>query len=328
MKSPWPVVFVVVAIGFLRTTQAIPDEPAKTQTAAVDPMSGKKPGDVRDDNGLKIKLVWCPPGVVTMGATEPIAEIIKEPATTENIVPSDDDVVDAPNAKPTSKRNPRTTADIALAKVFLTKGYWIGKYEVTQSEWKQVMKTEPWKGQDLTKEGEDFPATWVSWDDATEFCRKLTEQERQAGRLSKDWEYTLPTDAQWERACRARTETRFCFGDDESKLGDYAWFADNADRAGEQYAHLVGKMKPNVWGICDMHGNVWEWCRDIYTQKLPGGRDPEVKQDENTNGSRRVMRGGCWFCRAGLCSSAVRSRSDPSSRSLSLGFRLALSAIH
>ncbi len=132
-------------------------------------------------------------------------------------------------------------------KVFLKKGYWLGKFEVTQFEWKQVMQTEPWKGQKFTKEGADYPATFVSWDDATDFCSKLTEQERQAGRLSNDWAYMLPTEAQWERACRARTETRFSFGDDQSKLGEYAWYGVNAFDAGEQYAHRVGQKKANPW---------------------------------------------------------------------------------
>src|SRR5580765_5268887 len=105
------------------------------------------------------------------------------------------------------------------------------------------MKTEPWKAQRVTQQGADFPATWISWKDASDFCRKLTEQERQAGRLSNDWEYTLPTEAQWESACRARTETAFNFGNDESKLGDYAWFVDNTIEAGEFYPHRVGQKK-------------------------------------------------------------------------------------
>ena len=308
----------------------------RTTAPAADPMRGKEPGEVRDDNGLKMKLVWCPPGFVTMENVE----VIKEPAAKKEDKPGDDDV--DPNDEPAAKNDdvaiddevdpkdepePRQTTITTPVKVFLTKGYWLGKYEVTQSEWKQVMKTEPWKGQDFTKEGADFPATWVGWSDATDFCRKLTDRERLAGRLSKDWEYTLPTEAQWERACRARTETRFSFGDDESKLGDYAWFVENAWNAGEQYAHRVGQKKANPWGLCDMHGNVWEWCRDMYTQKLPGGRDPEVKPDEKTQGSNRVIRGGGWFVVAANCRSGNRGRSLPVNRNNFLGFRPALSAV-
>src|SRR5437762_9291015 len=104
----------------------------------------------------------------------------------------------------------------------------------------------------------------MSWNRPTksvEFCRKFTQDERDAGRLPETWEYTLPTEAQWERACRAGSESRYCFGDDPAKLGDYAWIRGNASEAGERYAHRVGRKKPNNWGLHDMHGNVWEWCR-------------------------------------------------------------------
>jgi formylglycine-generating enzyme required for sulfatase activity len=218
---------------------------------------------------------------------------------------------------------------VTPVKVFVTKGYWLGKYEVTQSEWKQVIKTEPWKGQRRTKEGADFPATYVSWKDATDFCHRLTEQERQAGRLSNAWEYTLPTDAQWERGCRARTETTFSFGNDKSKLHDYAWFRDNAWDVDEQYAHRVGQKKANSWGLCDMHGNVWEWCRDVYagTQNVASGRDPEAKPDEKTDGSFRVIRGAGWINDAVDCRSAIRSGASTSGQDNLIGFRVALSCI-
>jgi formylglycine-generating enzyme required for sulfatase activity len=281
-------------------------------------MRGKEPGEVRDDNGLKMKLVWCPPGFVTMENVE----VIEEPAAKKQDKPNNDDDEVDPKDKPAPE--PRQTETITPVKVFLTKGYWLGQYEVTQSEWKLVMQTEPWKGQDFTKEGADYPATFVSWNDAVDFCHKLTEQERQAGRLPNDWEYTLPTEAQWERACRARTETRFSFGDDESKLGDYAWFSANASNAEEQYAHRVGQKKVNPLGLCDMHGNVWEWCRDVYTEKLPGGRDPKVKADEKTNGSFRVNRGGGWSIGATSCRSGGRGWNQPDYRYGDLGFRPAL----
>jgi formylglycine-generating enzyme required for sulfatase activity len=206
-------------------------------------------------------------------------------------------------------------------KVFLTQGYWLGKYEVTQSAWKEVMNTEPWIGQKFTKDGDNFPATYVSWHDAMAFCRKLTEQERKAGRLPEGWLYTLPTEAQWDRACRVRTETRFHFGDEASRLGDYEWFADNSFKAGERYAHQVGQKKPNPWGLYDMHGIVWEWCRDMYTAKLPGGREPEVTE----KGLGRVVRGGCWIGIAENCWSANRGQLGSTYRDSYLGFRVALS---
>jgi formylglycine-generating enzyme required for sulfatase activity len=310
-----------VLIVLLPLTQGKSDELAKAPTVAADPMRGKEAGQVRDDNGLKLKLVWCPPGFVTMENVE----VIAEPAAKNEDKPgNDDDDVD-PKVEPAPQ--PRQTTRITPVKVFVTQGYWLGKYEITQAEWKKLMGTEPWKGQRSTKEGADYPATFVSWSDAVEFCRKLTEQERQAGRLSNDYEYTLPTEAQWERACRARTETKFSFGDDESKLGDYAWFEKNALHAGEQYAHRVGQKKANPWGLCDMHGNVWEWCRDVYTEKLPGGRDPEVKSDEKTKGSNRGDRGGGWSSRAARCPSAFHSKSSPGGRLNDLGFRVARSSV-
>jgi formylglycine-generating enzyme required for sulfatase activity len=103
--------------------------------------------------------------------------------------------------------------------------------------------------------------------------------------LPNGWEYRLPTEAQWEYACRAGTTTTYCFGDDPKQLGDYAWYKDNA----EARTHAVGQKKANAWGLHDMHGNVWEWCRDAYQGKLPGGEDPEVRA-----GSYRVFRGGSW----------------------------------
>jgi formylglycine-generating enzyme required for sulfatase activity len=323
MKSPWRFLLPVAAIIFLRMADAKSDEPGKAQSAAADSMRGKEPGEVRDDNGLKMKLVWCPPGFVTMEQLDGIDKPVKPEIASEGNQPNDDEAMDGSNVEPSPE--PPSTERITPVKVFLTQGYWLGKYEVSQSEWKQVMKTEPWKGRALTKDGPDFPATWVSWNDAVEFCRKLTEQERHADRLSSDWEYTLPTEAQWERACRARTETTFSFGDDQSKLGDYAWFDGNASNAGEQYAHRVGQKKANAWGLHDMHGNVWEWCRDLYTQKLPGERDPDVRSDDKkTFNLDRVRRGGGWSYGAADCRSGNRSRMPPGMRYARQGFRPAL----
>lgn len=317
MKSIWIAVIVVAAIAFLRVTEAKPDEPDKAPTAIADPMQGKDAGQVRDDNRLNMKLVWCPPGFFTMENVD----VITEPVVKKKDKPNDDDDVDAKD-----EPEPRQTLKTTPVKVFLTKGYWLGKFEVTQSEWKQVMQTEPWKGQKFTKDGDDFPATYISWDDAIAFCRKLTEQEREVGRLPAAWVYTLPSEAQWERACRARTETRFSYGDDESKLGGYAWFRDNAWDAREQYAHRVGQKKPNPWGLHDMHGNAQEWCRDWMAddKRLSGGRDPEMTARGSY--SSRVIRGGCWSTVATRCRSAHRHSNSSDDRDWYLGFRLALSS--
>src|SRR5213075_1862730 len=123
----------------------------------------------------------------------------------------------------------------------------------------------------------------VSWRSAVEFCRLLTEQERKAGRLPPGWEYRLPTEAQWEYACRAGTQTTYSFGDDESRLADFAWYMENS-----HLTHEVGQKLPNAWGLHDMHGNVCEWCSDWYQDLLGGRTDPEA----NDRPSFRVDRGG------------------------------------
>ena len=151
-------------------------------------------------------------------------------------------------------------------------------------------------------------------------CEKLTDLARKAGKLKADEEYRLPTEAKWEYACRAGTQTAFSFGDDEKQLGEYAWFKGNAFKAGEIYAHKVGLKKPNPWGLHDMHGNVWEWCSDWYGEKLSGGVDPIGPE----KGSYRVFRGGGWRLDPGFCRSADRSfSSHPSARGIILGFRVA-----
>jgi formylglycine-generating enzyme required for sulfatase activity len=182
------------------------------------------------------------------------------------------------------------------------------------------MSTTPWKGHKYVKEGSDYPAVFVSWNDAMSFCQKLTEKERSTGRLHRDWEYTLPTEAEWEYACRAGTRTQHSCGDDVDELGRYAWFKNTADDIGETYAHEVGKKLPSAWQLHDMHGNVWEWCRDVYAKKLPGGNNPEI----TSPGSYRVNRGGSWGYSREYCRSAYRGAYTPSERRLKVGFRVAL----
>ena len=287
----------VLVVASLWMVEAKPDEAGQSPTSAADPTIGKEPGEVRDDNDLKMKLVWCPAGTFKMGS--PKSEVGRE---------KDEDQVT----------------------VKLTKGFWLGKFEVTQGEWEEVMGTTPWKGKEYVKEGAKFPAAYVSWDDAVAFCEKLTHQERAAGRLPAGWKYTLPNEAQWEYACRAGTTTRYSFGDDDAVLSDYAWWGGidgDGNAKTEQYAHQVGTRKANPWGLHDMHGNVWEWCRDVYTEKLPGGRDPEVKADEKTKGSYRVLRGGGWDIGAASCRSGYRFRRRPDIRDSTIGFRAALSPV-
>jgi len=213
------------------------------------------------------------------------------------------------------------------------KPFLLGKTEVTQGQWKQVMGTEPWDGQDYVQVDKDCPATFVSYYEAVEFCDKLTDLERKAAKLNVNEEYRLPTEAEWEFACRAGTTTAYSFGD-ESKLNSYAWWGGfdcrvpvqklklgpgNAGR--EQYAHKVGLKKPNLWGFHDMHGNVLEWCWDRYGQKLSGGTDPVGHEDHYS----RVLRGGSWRSYPDDCPSAYRFSRHPSGRDDFVGFRVARS---
>ena len=200
--------------------------------------------------------------------------------------------------------------------VTLTRPFWLGKTEVTQGQWEQVMGTKPWSGSG-GKSAADLPATNVNWTDATEFCKKLTQRERGTGKLPANEEYRLPTEAEWEYACRAGTTTKYSFGDDESKLGDFAWFSGNSGNA----AHKVGTKQANPWGLYDMHGNIWEWCSDWYDGKLAGGADPAGPG----GGSNRVHRGGSWRNGPVYCRSANRSFFVPSHRIDCLGFRVARS---
>ena len=241
--------------------------------------AGTQAAQLRDDNGLKMKLCWCPPGNFTMGSPKSETD-------------GDDDEEQVP--------------------VTLTKGFWLGKHEVTQSQWQSVMGTSleqqrvKGSGKKTYGVGANHPMYYVSHEEATEFCAKLTVQERQAGRLPAGWEYRLPTEAQWEYACRAGKSGTYSFGNTSTKLGEYAWFTDNSN--GE--SQPVGEKKTNDFGLCDMHGNVSEWCRDWYQAKLPGGTDSEVSQQA----ADRVCRWGSWRDGAAYCRSATRSYGTPSYR--------------
>ena len=197
--------------------------------------------------------------------------------------------------------------------VTLTRPFWLGKTEVTRGQWEKVMGTTPWTGSGDDSDT-DLPAVNVNWDDAIEFCEQLTAVERSSGDLQANEAYRLPTEAEWEYACRAGTTTAFSFGDDAKLLGDFGWFPGNSSNA-----HPVGTKKPNSWGLHDMHGNVWEWCSDWYDGKLAGGVDPVGPAE----GSNRVSRGGSWRKDPGLCRSADRGQSVRSKSDRNLGFRVA-----
>jgi len=196
--------------------------------------------------------------------------------------------------------------------VTLTRSFELGVYEVTQEQYEAVMGTTP-----SHFKGPQNPAENVSWDEAVEFCRKLSElpAEKSAG-----YEYRLPTEAEWECACRAGTKTQYSFGDSASELGAYEWYGENSGKT----THPVGGKKPNAWGLYDMHGNVWEWCQDWYGDYPSGSvTDPTGA----ASGSVRVFRGGSWSGSPRGCRSAGRFRYSPGPRCDYLGFRVLRSSI-
>jgi formylglycine-generating enzyme required for sulfatase activity len=200
-------------------------------------------------------------------------------------------------------------------KVIISKSFYMQTTEVTQGQWKAVMGTDPWKGKSFVKEGPNYAASYVSWNDAVAYCKKLSEKESKT--------YRLPTEAEWEYACRAGTETRWSFGNGEKELGNYAWYRENANDIGEQYAHYVGLKNPNAFGLYDMYGNVFEWCHDYYKvyyksrPQLWNPTGPAVQY-----GNDRVVRGGSWESYTRYARSAFRYGPKAGLRNFDLGFRL------
>ena len=207
--------------------------------------------------------------------------------------------------------------------VGISKGYWIGETEVTQAQWKAVMGATriPWLGQFDAKDGQNFPATYISWYGATHFCRMLTDHERRAGRLPADWEFTLPTEAEWEYACRAGTKTMFSFGNDPNQLPQYAWYRYNVPN-NDFHPREAGTKLANAWSIKDMHGNVREWCWDLKGTQLTGGIDPQGPPV----GLNHVQRGGGFndYSYSKLRSAERTGFDGPAARRGNLGFRVAI----
>jgi sulfatase modifying factor 1 len=206
-------------------------------------------------------------------------------------------------------------------KVTISKPFYMQTTEVTQSQWKAVLlfagvrgdAGELWKDKDLIKEGVNYPATYVNWNDAVAFCKILSEKEGKT--------YRLPTEAEWEYACRAGTKTAWSFGDDAKVLGDYAWFHENTLDIGEKFAHEVGLKKPNAFGLFDMHGNVREWCHDSYVEDYYK-QSPELDPQGPMSGTSRVVRGGTYTGNAYHCCSYTRSTNAVYFRWNFIGFRV------
>jgi formylglycine-generating enzyme required for sulfatase activity len=229
-------------------------------------------------------MIWLPPGEFTQGS--PIEE-------------KDRDLDEGPQTR-----------------VVIPAGFWIGQHEVTQAEYAAVAGQNP--SQYLGDPSR--PVEKVNWREAVDFCRRLTERERAAGHLPERYAYRLPTEAEWEYACRAGTTTRFSHGDDPgySLVMDYAWIDANSDSA----SHPVGQKKPNAWGLHDVHGNVWEWCLDTWRGVLPGGT--VTNAIVAPEGTLRVARGGSWLYSARFSRSANRDSYGLLNRCSDVGFRVVL----
>ena len=199
-------------------------------------------------------------------------------------------------------------------------GFWMGKYEITQAQWLAVMGS--WPGTAPSSSygvGDTYPAYYVSWDDAQNFITALNTHIVSSGQGPLT--VRLPSEAEWEYACRAGTATRFYWGDDGdyTQIENYAWYVGNNSPYGTK---TVGGKLPNAFGLYDMSGNVWEWCQDWYHSSYSGA-PADGSAWESLTGSIRVFRGGDWDYYAGNCRSAYRLGDSPGFRINYLGFRLA-----
>ncbi|BET66196.1 hypothetical protein ASA1KI_11140 [Opitutales bacterium ASA1] len=242
---------------------------------------------------LGLAMIWAPPGSFDMGS--PAGE------------------------------TGRDADEGPITRVHFSDGFWIGKGEVTQGEWTTLMGNNPSAFAGL---GTRAPVEQVSWVDAMEFCRRLTERERAAGRLPEGLVYTLPTEAQWEYACRAGTRTPFAFGaalsTTSARFGQLHTAEGDEPATDNGTTRRTGSYDANPWGLYDMHGNVWEWCLDRHAASLPGGQvdDPTGP----ARGAYMVVRGGGWTSTALECRSANRLPFAPRHAWDDVGFRLVLSS--
>lgn len=262
-------------------------------------MRGTANGQLRSDNLLQMSLIWCQPNRFRMGSP------LDEPKRRANEGPVD---------------------------VELTRGYWLGQYEVTQQQWQAVMGTQPsafaatGKGWDRVRDMDTsrLPVESISHDEAVEFCRRLTEAERKAGRLADHWAYCLPTEAQWENACRAGSNTATAHGDNigshQANFNGYEPYngADYGASIGRTVT--VGSYEPNNWGFYDIQGNVWEHCRNWYSDPPLGGTDPAGP----ASGVLRVARGGSWWGGGWNARCSFRYWFPPEKADWGVGFRVCL----
>jgi formylglycine-generating enzyme required for sulfatase activity len=238
-----------------------------------------------EKNGARFEFRLIPPGKFWMGSNDAVVQKIKE----------------------FWRKNNFGNYDETRHRVLISKPFYIGKTEVTQAQWQAAMGNDPPDAPYCKNVGKDAPIENVSWEHCQKFCQKAKG-------------LCLPTEAQWEYACRGGVTAAYCFDDSESEVGDYAWYSNST-------THPVGQKQANAWGVYDMHGNVWEWCQDYYgdyaeSADLSGiAENPAGPQ----KGSLRVSRGGSWHDRDGDCRAALRGGNETRRRYGNLGARLVLS---
>jgi formylglycine-generating enzyme required for sulfatase activity len=219
----------------------------------------------------------------------------------------------------------RGTNEAPLTEVTISRGFWMGKYEVTQEEYKGVIGT----NNSIFQWSPKLPVDLMSWSLASNYCYKLTLQERAAGRLPTGYVYRLPTEAEWEYSCRAGTATPFGIGDGKSLSSAQANFNGNFPYGGAAKGQYLGRTTicgtyaPNAWGLYDMHGNLWEFCQDWYGP-YPGGKVTDPKGP--ATGSAHVLRGGAYDSPGQGCRSAKRDSRSPDYRNTINGFRVVLAS--
>src|SRR4051812_24244181 len=299
--------FRMVALGLLAGILACSQAPDKTvelSKAAVEPVPALAPAAPKTiTNTIGMKLVLIPAGEFLMGSPE-----------------SDTDA--SANEKPQHR-------------VRITRPFCLGATEVTQGQYQAVTGANP----SHFKGSVDLPVETVSWLDAIDYCNALSRKEgltpfyRVQGETVEvpDWNgtgYRLPTEVEWEYACRAGSTTRYSFGDDAAGLGAFAWYSGNSrTNVGKfqnvRQSHPVGQKRPNAWGLYDMHGNVEEWCWDGYEADYYSKKPPAADSPGPSQAAFRVNRGGCWRLGPPRCRSAYRVGQAPGNWSAVLGFRVA-----
>ena len=257
-------------------------------------ISTAAPGEIQQittelPGGAALVMVWVEPGTFRMGDLDEFEEDGEE-------------------------EDPRTPDQLPEHPVVITQGFWLGRFEVTQAQWESVMDTRPWEGQPSTDGNPDRPATFISWNDAQSLVGRLNQ-------AAGDSLYRLPTEAEWEFACRAGSETWWSFGSRSSRLADHAWYERNGWEAGERVGLPVGARVPNAWGLYDMHGNAREWVQDWYGPHYYEDA-PERDPQGPDLGNSRVLRGGDFASSAELVRSSRRFAASPGSASIFFGMRL------